>query len=79
MATDPKGDVLRVDAIIEALPPTYEWRAVRVRAGDNWTSVPMGTREAAQTVADCGRGWIERRTAPGAWERVPDDEGRRDG
>lgn len=52
-------------AVPEAPEPVYEWRAVH----GAWKSVPMATRESigSRFGTECH---IERRTAPGPWERV---------
>ena len=69
--------------------PMYEWRACADDVpGDE---VPEDSLEAqSEAEARCllaeldaeppyAHRWIERRTAPGPWQRVPDEEGRRDG
>lgn len=74
------------EGALAASPPaesTYEWRAVAPgTSGEVYPLTYHIERDARGWLAAMSpdfrrRAWLERRTAPGPWERVPDDEGRR--
>jgi hypothetical protein len=75
--------LLALDEALASSPAesTYEWRAVYPGGS---ASLPSMIRRSADGRLAYHRRWngpgghIERRTAPGPWLRVPDDEGRRD-
>jgi hypothetical protein len=76
------GDIAR-EALAASPPaePTYEWRAAFASSKTKpWFTEPVGECRARDLLrGSIATGHIERRTAPGPWQRVTDEEGRRDG